>query len=286
MDGVVAIGTSKPAHRTRRRYRRVLAGYGLGLAVAEVTVTAFDARWGIVLYGGLVALTVLRAIAAARAAPWSELSVVDTPSGVGFYMALSLLALLRITSLVIPLDPIPEVARKGVVAVAILSAAFLAARAAGYERRSLGLRFRWSWRAVFLDLGFGALGIALGYLQYQTLEPVPLIHHRAPTVLGALALFFLGVGFVQEFVFRGVIRHALDVTAGSPASQIYGAIFFAILHVGYRSLELVALAFIFGLVAGSITRFTGSLVGATLASGVAGFCLFVAFPLVQPHPLL
>jgi CAAX protease family protein len=87
-------------------------------------------------------------------------------------------------------------------------------------------------------------------------------------------------GISEELMLRGVIQVAGSALFGSAVGIIMVAAIFAILHIGYRSWLDVGLAFAVAVWLGLAVRITGTLVGASLAHGIANVCLFVAFPLL------
>ncbi len=88
-----------------------------------------------------------------------------------------------------------------------------------------------------------------------------------------------GTGFVEEFVFRGVMQKAALEAMGN-WGLYYVAFLFAILHLIHNSPLDVLLVFLIGLFFGWIVKRTGSLFGVTLAHTITNYLLFVILPYV------
>jgi len=124
------------------------------------------------------------------------------------------------------------------------------------------------------------LGFGLGFAEYQILGPESLIDNLTVSqfVLPALILM-VATGFLEEFVFRGVLQ-ATAVPLLGWAGIVYVSLVFAVLHIGYRSLPDVAFVFAIALLYAWVVRRTGSIMGVSVSHGITNIVLFLVVPFV------
>jgi len=90
-------------------------------------------------------------------------------------------------------------------------------------------------------------------------------------------ILLLGTGFVEEFIFRGVLqRSAVEAFGGW--GVIYVSLLFAILHIGFLSWIDVVFVFVIALFFGWVVKKTGSLLGVTLSHGITNIVLYLVVP--------
>jgi membrane protease YdiL (CAAX protease family) len=234
------------------------------ISVAELLTTTPEPRTGLVLHGLLlVALLVHSAVASQHA--YHRL-----------LLALTIAPLTRIMSLSLPLAvaDIPQMYWYLIISVPLFVATILTVRALGLSRMQLGLTVR----PIPLQLPVAATGILFGVIEYYILRPEPLIDNLAwPYLLGGFLILMICTGFAEELIFRGVMQCTALQALGS-FGLLYVAVLFAVLHVGYESIQDVAFVFVVALVFGWVVRRTGSLFGVTLAHGLTNVILFMVMP--------
>ncbi|NJO06978.1 MAG: CPBP family intramembrane metalloprotease [Chloroflexaceae bacterium] len=82
--------------------------------------------------------------------------------------------------------------------------------------------------------------------------------------------------------FRGLIQSAAQMVMGRQA-LVYGALVFAVLHIGYFSVPAVLFAFLLGLLFAYIVALSGSLLGVALLHSSINVVQILVVPLiVQP----
>ena len=118
----------------------------------------------------------------------------------------------------------------------------------------------------------------VGYGEYEILKPSPLVEwSQWRDILVPSITLLIGTGFVEELIFRGIIQHsAVDVLGKS--GVVYVSIVFAVLHIGYNSAIDIIFVFITGLVFGWLVLKTKSILGVTLAHGLANIVLWLLLP--------
>ena len=121
-------------------------------------------------------------------------------------------------------------------------------------------------------------GVVFGIAEYLILMPEAMIAELAWQALWLPALMFLlCTGFVEEFMFRGVLQHSA-VGAFGGWGIVYISLIFAILHLGFLSWIDVAFVFVVALFFGWVVNKTGSLFGVTLSHGVTNAVLYLVVP--------
>ncbi len=242
--------------------------YLVALSLAEIITTQAEPRLGLVLYGSLIVALPLSAVFAPRG-PLQKLP-----------LTLAIVPLIRLLSLSLPLSGFPFMYWYVIVGAPLFLAGFLVVRALGFTRAHIGLKVS----AVAPQLLISLSGIAVGCLEYLILRPPALI--SAPTWdqlwLPALILLVF-TGFLEEFLFRGLMQRAATESLGR-IGVLYVAIIFAVLHAGYSSLIDVVFVFAVGWYFGLIAARTGSIFGVTLAHGLANIGLFLIFPFLLGAP--
>lgn len=189
-------------------------------------------------------------------------------------MSFALVPLVRIVSLSIPLANIPPLWWYPIIYTPLLVGGAVVARIIGYSPEQIGVTIKRPW----LQLGISTSGIVLGISEYLILRPPPFVvgHTWQQLWLPAL-IFVVTTGFVEEFVFRGVLQRVAQESFGW-----WGIIFvtylFAILHVIHVSLIDIAFVFAVGLFFSWVVKKTGSLLGVILAHGMTNIILYVLAP--------
>ena len=189
-------------------------------------------------------------------------------------LSLALVPLVRIISLCIPLVNIPQIWWYPIIYAPLLAAAIVVVRIVGYRAREVGLSFS----SFPVQLAVGLSGLLFGVAEYFILAPEPMVIELTWQEVWLPALIFLMcTGFVEEFIFRGVLqRTAVEVFGWR--GIIYVSLLFAVLHIGFLSWIDVAFVFFVALFFGWVVEKTGSLFGVTLAHGITNIILYLVVP--------
>lgn len=236
----------------------------VALCAAEVLTVFFQLMAGIMLHGMLVVVFIVQAALAHDHAQRN------------LYMCLVLAPLIRILSLSMPLAPLPQIYWYLLIYGPLLVATVVVMLNTGLRARDVGLVTR-GW-PLQLALGIG-IGLGLGVLEYIILRPVPLA--TSFTLVGVLVPAFIltiTTGFVEELIFRGVMQTLAERVMGFAWALLYQALIFAVLHVGHYSVMDVVFVFVVALLFTGIFKRTGSLLGVTLAHGIANSMLYCVMP--------
>ena len=138
---------------------------------------------------------------------------------------------------------------------------------------SPGVRFR----APSFQLLLGAGGLGLGLLEAHFVPAAPSeVSGFAGFITSAAVLIVLS-GFVGELIFRGLILNtALSVMRGW--GLIYTTLLFVAMRVGHRPFADLLVAGVAGLMFAYVARSTHSLLGVSLAQGLATTVVLVIAP--------
>jgi hypothetical protein len=175
-------------------------------------------------------------------------------------------------ALALPLMDLPPLVWYPLVGLSLFGAAWVVAQQAGLTAARLGLDLR--RRAFQLLMITGGPG--LGAVQYA-LFPLPPLQAGTGGTLLLLGSSILLASFAEELLFRGLLQQTALPLMGQRA-LLYGAVIFAVLHIGYLSVSVVAFAFIMGLLFAWIVHLSGSLLGVALVHGIASITHLLLLP--------
>jgi membrane protease YdiL (CAAX protease family) len=249
-----------------KRLGIVAVGYLVLITAAESITTLVDPLWGMILHGAVLAALLIHG------------SLLHRETHRRFVVLLSLAPLIRLLSLSIPLSKLglPLIYWYMVIGILLFMAAFIA----GYITGLRGQRIGWSWRSWPVQLLIGCMGFGLGYVEYLILKPGPLGAYLTwLDVLTAAFILLVFTGILEEYIFRGLMQSASMQIMGS-FGLIYVGVLFAVLHLGYHSVPDLVFVLFAGLMFGFLVWKTHSLIGASLAHGIANISLYVVFPLM------
>ena len=236
--------------------------YLLIIGAAEAITVYVNPIWGTVTHVAIFAALLIHSTLERRQANQH------------FLISLSLVPLVRIVSLAMPLISVPRTWWYPIIYAPLLGAAIVVTRLLGYKREEVGLTFRFSW----MQLIVGLTGLGLGLLEYLILRPEPLINELTWQSLWLPALiFFVAVGFSEEYIFRGVLQRTSSQVMGS-WGIVYASAIFALMHMGFYSWLDVVFVFGIALFFGWAVKKTGSLFGVTLSHGFANIMLYLIAP--------
>ena len=236
--------------------------YFLAITIAELVTVYVHPLWGMVVHTVILLLII------------AELVVHTGYAHRPLLLALTLAPLVRIISLCMPLANIPQIWWYPIVYVPLLAASFVVMHLLGYKPWEVGLTFRWFPVQLVLVL----TGVVFGVAEYLILTPEAMVDELTWQALWLPALMFLlCTGFVEEFMFRGVLQRSA-VGAFGGWGIVYISLIFAILHLGFLSWIDVAFVFVVALFFGWVVSKTGSLLGVTLSHGVTNAVLYLVVP--------
>lgn len=241
---------------------REAIAYLLAIAASEAVAVFVAPWWGILCH--IVVLTVI-IVRSALARNYVDERLL---------LPLTLVPLLRIITLAMPSAELSDLWLYYVIYVPVLIAAIVLARILHYISTDIGI----SSERLGLQALVGLSGILLGIVGYFLLRPEPLIAVLAwREVLLAAFILLLCTGFIQEFVFRGLIQYGVVEVFGW-WGIVYVSLLFAVLYMGFIPATGVAFAFVISLYFGWIVKRTDSILGVALAAGLCNIVLYLILP--------
>jgi len=249
-----------------RQEARLAVLYLLAIVGAEVVTNFFS------LVGGVICHTILLAALIVHSS-----LVAKSPSH-KLLLALCLAPLTRIMSLSMPLAQFSPIYWYLIIYPPLFLAAWVAMRRLNFTARETGL----TAQKLPWQLAVGLTGIIFGVAEYLILRPEPLISELYwGEVLFPAFVLLVGTGFVEEFVFRGVVQRA-SMEALGRWGLLYVALVFAVLHLIHHSAIDIVFVFAIALFFGWVVNKTGSLLGVTLSHGITNITLYLIIPLLVP----
>lgn len=235
------------------------------LTLAEIVTTFANPQVGMILHGVILVALILHAALFAHHGLQK------------FLITMTLAPLIRVMSLSLPLLQFPMIYWYAMIGAPLLLAAFLVLKVTGFEADRIGLNLK----GLPWQLTIALTGVLFGFMEYIILRPSPLEKALSWQQIFVPALILLiFTGFLEEFIFRGLIQRGAYGTVGR-YGMLYVAVLFAVLHIGYRSLWDVAFVFAVGLFFSLVVLRTGSLVGVTLSHGLTNIALYLVIPFIM-----
>ncbi|MBI4186042.1 MAG: CPBP family intramembrane metalloprotease [Chloroflexi bacterium] len=240
--------------------------YLVAITVAEVVTVFYMPVWGVVIHIGVLVAAIFHS-ALTSSEHWRQLA-----------LSLALVPLVRIISLGLPLMSIPQVLWYPIIYAPLLAAAAVAMRALGYKLEQVGLVI--SFRSLPIQIAIALTGPVFGIMEYLILRPEGAVGGLGLGELWLPALLFLvTTGFVEEFIFRGVLQRGA-VNAFGGWGLVYVSLLFAIAHVIHYSALDIVFVFAVALFFAWVVNKTGSLMGVTLSHGITNMVLYLIAPLL------
>ena len=239
--------------------------YLLAITIAETVTTIGQPVWGIGCH-----ILILVAVILHSALGFSGKNRLQK-----LVLSLALVPLVRIMSLSMPLANIPQIWWYPIVYIPLLAAAVAVVRILGYKARDVGLNFG----VLPVQLAVGLTGLVFGAVEYLILTEEAIATGLALRETWLLTAFLLPLctGFVEEFIFRGVLQRTA-VEAFGWWGIVYVSFLFAILHMGYLSWVDVVFVFAVALFFGWVVKKTGSLFGVSISHSITNLVLYVVIP--------
>lgn len=174
---------------------------------------------------------------------------------------LALIPIIRMLSLTLTVQDFPPMSGILIIGIPLLIVIFLLTKLLEYSR----LGWITQKRPDQIQLVIGLSGIPLGYVGYALLNNGPLVDQSdmLTTVIGMI-IVTLCVGFVEEFIFRGLLLEA-SIEIFGQAGLLISSLLFATLYLGSLSFPYVIFMGLVGLFFSWCVFRTGSLWGVIIA---------------------
>jgi len=236
--------------------------YLVAIVAMEVLISRGIPLAGMVLGLALLAVLPLHAAFASR------------PQG-ALLTALTLVPLVRVVSLALPLGGLPLAAAYLVASIPLALGVVAAIWALELRPSQIGLRVG----QPLVQLGIVLLGVPLGLLRFVVIGSSSLGIGGLGNQLFTSLVLVVSIAFLEEVIYRGILQTTALAAMGR-VGLVYVSVVFAVSYLGNDSLASVAIAFPMGLLFAVLVARTGSLLGVTLAHGLALVLAEVMLPVL------
>lgn len=247
--------------------------YFLAITLAEIVTTIFvQPLWGLMCH---IILLVTIIVHSAFTRDENMRALV---------LSLALVPLVRIISLSMPLANVPQIWWYPIVYTPLFAAGLMVMRILGYSAGNVGL----NGRHLRIQFVVALSGFAFGVMEFLILAPESTGAEVSWEGLWLRALiFFACTGFVEEFIFRGVMQQTALKAFTEWRGIVFVSAIFAIVHIIHytevglvRVLLDVVFVFAVAMFFSWVVKRTGSLFGVTLAHGLTNSLLYLIVPLL------
>lgn len=185
-----------------------------------------------------------------------------------WYLSLALVTTVRLTWLALPLDGLVHGLQYLAFGIPLVLGTTLAVQHIGLTSRQLGLRLPMETLALRRHGLIALAGLPLGIL-YAWVLSLPAFSPQPVTGQVGLAtvLFGIGLAFVEEFIFRGMLLGA-GQRIRLRGAVVYVAVLYAALQVGYQAWPAVLLSFVISLFFGWVVSKTHTVYSVAIAHGL------------------
>lgn len=238
------------------------------------------------VFVGLITGTLLHAVLLTGLLLWSVLQTTsedattsrdgNVDSFAQLAPVLALVSLLRLISVVIPIQGVAEIYWYAMIGAPLLVGVILTARQVGLTAGELGLAIRWDrWQ-----FPIAASGVPLGIAAYGIIGEGSDSNHLvlSRVVIGTLILVVCS-GFLEELLFRALLQRAGGPLLGRYVIPWAGAVF-AIMYLGSHSLPFVVFIGLTGAFFGWCFQRTSSVWGIVIAHSLMNIGLLLIYPVV------
>jgi len=252
------------AARPSKKYILILLGYLFLLVTAELCTAYNQKEAGFLLHAALIFVLLIHS------------SITPNYTYANLLRSMIILPMIRTMGL-IPLMQIEPLYWFIIISIPLFAAAYVLIRIQGISRRRVGL----IWGNIPTQLLIASSGLILGYVEFQILHPLPMIHTLNTTnlIIGGF-IMLIGTGLAEEIIFRGILQKNAENVLGMGAGLLYTSLLFASLHIGWNSFPDLIFVFLVAMFYGYAFQKTGSLIGITLSHGLSNSVLFLIMPFV------
>lgn len=234
-------------------------------AVAEYVLTYLNLKAGFIIYLFLFILLSTQAYLKNKGAEFY------------LYLSLTLVPLLRTLSLSLPLSATPLIYWYLITSIPLFIVGWLIVKAGGFKLNEIGLNLS----NLPLQLAIALGGGIMGFIQYLLIKPAFFIHAgTVPELLIWIIVLLVCTGFLEEFIFRGIMYNAAEKVLGSKDALSYVGLIYAILHVSAKSFGFIIYVFVVALLFNKLFTWQRSLLGLSMAHGILNITLYLICPLV------
>lgn len=188
--------------------------------------------------------------------------------------ALALVPFMRVLSLAVPVQDVPQIFWYAMIGVPLLLAVALTMKHLDLSLSDFG----WPPSSWPLQIAIVFSGLPLSFVAFSLLRPLPLIDksNSISLAVGSIILIIF-TGFTEEVIFRGVLQRVGDEIFGR-AGILYVNVLFAIMYIGSLSLVYVFFIGLLGLFFSWCVNQTKSIWGVVFAHSMLNIGLLLILP--------
>jgi membrane protease YdiL (CAAX protease family) len=200
-------------------------------------------------------------------------AIVQEKAKQGFWLALSLVPLIRIVSLAVPIAEISEIYWYVIIAIPVLIGVILIMRTLNYNFSDVGLNAK----KPLIQTLVAVAGLFLGFANYIIFKPEAIVgEFNIQTLILPTLILLITTGFIEELAFRGVIQRAARMLGSW--GWIYVGLIYAVLQIGHGSIIHGVFTFIIAIFWGWIVKKTGSIIGVCFSHGLLNVVIYLILP--------
>jgi membrane protease YdiL (CAAX protease family) len=243
----------------------ILIGYLGLLVIGELVTTYSNKEFGLAIHF-LVLIALLVQSSMSKSYTYATL-----------LRSMMILPIIRIIGLTMPAMNIPVLYQFLIIALPLFAASFALMKVQGINRKRVGL-IKGNLKVQFI---IALTGPFLGFIEYNILHPLPLIHtFDAFNLLFGGMILLISTGLAEELLFRGIIQKNAEDVLGMGIGLLYTALLFTSLHIGWNSVLDLIFVFCVAIFYGYAFQKTRSLLGITISHGISNSVLFLVMPFV------
>ncbi|WP_157205935.1 CPBP family intramembrane glutamic endopeptidase [Calidithermus timidus] len=191
---------------------------------------------------------------------------------------LALAPMVRVLDLMMPQSFVEAIWRFPLVNFPLIIAVFITIRTLNLRRQEVGLQVGFLPVQLLIALS----GLVVGIIEHRIIQPQALVGSLEwPEILLPIVILMVFTGFSEELMFRGLLQHMIIPVLGPLGGISFVALIFGAFHFGWQSAGDVLFVTIVAWVWGWLAWRTRSILGVSLAHGLANVWLFVIMPLAS-----
>lgn len=189
---------------------------------------------------------------------------------------LALAPMVRVLDLMMPQTFVDPVWRFPLVNLPLIVAVFMTIRTLNLRRQELGIQVGFLPVQVLIAIS----GPVVGIIEHRIIQPQAMAGSLEwSEVLLPVLMLMTFTGFSEELLFRGLLQNTAIAVLGPLGGITYVALIFGAFHFGWQSGADVLFVAVVGWAWGWLAWRTRSLLGVSIAHGLANIWLFLIMPL-------
>lgn len=196
-------------------------------------------------------------------------------SAFSLYSVLTLFPLIRIISVAIPMEGIPETFRFAAVGIPLFLTGFIVAKMTGLTPKEMGFCLDKPYRQLLIVL----LGLPLGFIEFFIDRPAaPYAAGTPGELILRIIILIVCTGLLEECLFRGILFNTVLKLHGEKIALYFTCFLYTALLISGKSLWNAVFAFFVSLLFCRIFGRLKSLWGLSFAHGLINITFYIICP--------